>query len=442
MKMPWWFGLLLVVPAVSAAPQPADFALQLPIAAPAEAGLLRMTLPAAAYRAARRADLGDVRIFNAAGDPVPMARLPARGEAPPRRTVRPLVALPVPTAGVPESVVVSRSNGDGSLRVEVDAGAPARQGGYLLEVKDFDAPIDELELAWAAAAAFEAAVRVRASDDLKTWRTVARNTPVLAIGAGEARIVQDRVALPAVKARYLRVDWDGAAPAVTLQQATLVSLHPDGPPAREWLMLDGEADGRRIDYVSPGLFPVDAVRLVPTGDNDVVSAAVSSRPAVSARWQWRARTVGYRLQQAGATEEGAPTAIAPTRDPLWQVMADSPPGASAQPRLALGWVPETVVFVARGAGPYTLAVGHAAMPPAWLAPAQVVPGHGTPAAAEPAEAQVLASALPVGDVARDSAAWHSGRLWLLWAVLLAAVAVLGVMARGLWRELRAGEDET
>lgn len=444
MKLSPWLCLLVMAPAVAAPPAPADFALQLPIEAPVEAGLLQIALPAEAYRALRRSDLADVRIFNAAGEALPMARLPPQGDTQALRVERPLVAMPPVVVPGPDSVVVSRAGG--SVRVEVEGSAVvpgvARQNGYLLAVKDLEVPIDALVLAWSAPTPFEAAVRVRASDDLATWRTVARNVPVLAIGEGEARIVQDRVPLPGVKARYLRVDWDGAPPAVVLTQATLVSQRHVGRPAREWLTLAGQADGMRIDYVSPGLFPVDAVRLVPAVDNDVVSASVSSRPAVSARWQWRARTVGYRLQQqGGATEEGAPTGVALTRDPLWQVAADSAPGTAALPRLALGWVPETVVFVTRGVGPFTLAVGDANAQSAWLAPGQVVPGYGTEGAAVPARAQVLPALQPADAVARDSAPWHSGRLWLLWAVLLIAVAVLGAMARGLWREMRAGQDE-
>uniref|UniRef100_UPI002FDE40A9 DUF3999 family protein n=1 Tax=Denitromonas sp. TaxID=2734609 RepID=UPI002FDE40A9 len=202
--------------------------------------------------------------------------------------------------------------------------------------------------------------------------------------------------------------------------------------------LTGQADAKNIDFTSPGLFPVEALRLVPVSDSDVISASVASRPAVSGRWRWRARTVGYRLQQAGGLDEGEATAIAVTRDPLWRVTLDAE--ASTTPRLALGWTPESVAFVARGAGPYTLAVGHASAASAWQAPGQVVPGFGTDQAATLVSARVLLGEAPVAAAPREPAPWQAGSHWWLWGALLLGVGVLGAMARGLWREMAGAKD--
>ena len=438
---PWFWIALLVAPVALAEVGPQDFDVRLAIEAPADAGLVQMRLPADVYRAVRRADLGDIRVFNAAGEPVPMARLPRRTEAQERRLERPLVLVPGMTVSTTDSVVVDQVSASGSVRIEIGAGSAmpvtAAPRGYLLDVKDFDAAIDELTLIWPEPTPFEAAVTVRASDDLQTWRNVARRTPVLALGEGDARIVQDRIALSAVRARFLRVDWDGAPPAITLQRAALVSRSAAASIAREWVEVDGVRTGASVEYVSPGLFPVEALRLAPPGDNDVVSAVLSSRAVVSARWQWRGGTVGYRLRQGDGTLEGAPTPVALTRDPLWRASLAAEAGDGLAPRLQLGWVPEEVAFVARGAGPYILAAGHPSAPPAWLAPAQVVPGDGSASAATLQAGRVLTGAQPVSPPPRTPAPWQPGSHWLLWAALLAGVGVLGAMARGLWRDMRS-----
>lgn len=438
MKSVPWF-LMLAAPLALAAPGVEDFDVRLAIEAPAEASLLQLNLPADVYRAVRHADLRDVRIFNAAGEAVPMARLPRPTETQALRVERPLVALPARAAAVRDGVTVHAS-GAASVRVEVEGAAPVTTTalpGYLLEVKDFDATIDALTLVWPESTPFEAAVSVQASDDLQQWRTVAHRTALLSLGEGEARIVQDRVALPAVRARYLRIDWVGTPPPVSLQRAVLLN-HRRTAAAREWVVLSGQADGKIIDFTSPGLFPVDALRLVPVGDSDVISGRVASRAAVSSRWQWRARTVGYRLQQVGGVDEGEATTIAPTRDPLWRVTLDA--DAAVAPRLALGWTPESVAFVARGAGPYTLAVGHASAPSVWQAPGQVVPGVGTDRAAMLVSARVLSGEAPVAAAPREPAPWQAGSHWWLWGALLLGVGVLGAMARGLWREMGGAKD--
>lgn len=443
MKLLRWM-MLLVAPAALADVAPQDFAAHLRIEAPADAGLVQIRLPADVYRAVRRADLGDVRIFNGAGEPVPMARLPRRTETQEQRVERPLVAVPGLSANTADTVVVDKVSASGGVRIKIDAGsntpAVALPSGYLLDVKGFDAAIDELALIWPESTPFEAAVTVRASDDLQRWRNVARRTPVLALGEGDARIVQERIALPAVRARFLRVDWDGAPPAVSLERAALISRGAATAIAREWVEVDGARSGTTVEYVSTGLFPVEAVRLLPPADNDVVSAVLSSRASVSARWQWRGGTVGYRLRQPDGTLEGPPTPVALTRDPLWRATLAANADEGSVPRLQLGWVPEEIVFVARGAGPYTLAAGHASAPGVWLAPAQVVPGYGSDAAATLQAGRVLSGAQPVPPPPRTPAPWQPGSHWLLWGALLAGVGVLGAMARGLWRDMRSGAD--
>lgn len=428
----------LMLPALAcAAPAPEDFALRLTVEASAPASLLRVDLPEAVYRAVRRDDMADVRVFNAAGEALPMARLPRIGEARERSAERALVALPASTPIDGSEVVVTRKGTAPTMHVDIGATAArvAATPGYVIDTEGFDAAIDRIVVHWPGAPVFEAALQVQASDDLARWQTVVSRAPVLALGTGEARIEQARIDLPAVKARYLRLNWLDDPPAVALQRATLIHRTAPGV-TREWVTLDAQADGNRIAYVSPGLFPVDAVRLEPAGENDVQPATLYSRPAVSARWRWRGAVLGYRLTQDGTVAEAPAQTLSMTRDPLWRALLDASAPAATPPRLQLGWVPETVVFVARGAGPYTLAAGDDTAESVWRAPAQVVPGYGTVGAAAVSEARVLPAESVTQSAPRDSAPWQPGTHWWLWGALALGVVVLGAMARGLWRELR------
>ena len=75
MRLVLWFVGFCVTSAMASV-TPDDFSLRLPIKAPAQASLLKIKLPEHVYRASRRANLDDLRIFNASGEAVPMARLP------------------------------------------------------------------------------------------------------------------------------------------------------------------------------------------------------------------------------------------------------------------------------------------------------------------------------------------------------------------------------
>lgn len=445
MKLVAWLMIFLVAPA-TAAMSPDDFDLKLRIEVPSQAGLLRLKLPEDVYRAMRRVDLGDMRILNAAGETVPMARMPRETKEQDQRIELPLLPLPKVSASNGGKLTVSQERSGSNVRVEIDTqqGKPADEvvPGYLLEVKEFDVPINELILHWPEKIVFEAAVQISASDDLKNWRRVVRRVPVLAIGGVGSRILQDRVKLPAVKARYLRISWVGTAPNISLDKATLIHKKKSQAEERKWLAIDGKVKGNSIVYASPGLFPVDQIRLMPVDDSDVLPAILYSRRSVNKRWHWRIRTLGYRLRQNNGFAEGSPDTIPRTYDPLWRVDLDRGARSSSLPRLQLGWMPEEVVFVARGAGPYTLVVGSSSATPVWLAPRQVVPGFGTDKAAAVSSAYVVSGADPVKPVSRTAAPWQVESNWILWSALLLGVAVLGMMARGLWRDMRSDTSDS
>ena len=60
-------------PALGAPPAPDDYAQGMEISSPFGLPLVETTLPDAVYQTVTRADLGDIRVFNAEGRPVPHA---------------------------------------------------------------------------------------------------------------------------------------------------------------------------------------------------------------------------------------------------------------------------------------------------------------------------------------------------------------------------------
>jgi hypothetical protein len=105
----------------------------------------------------------------------------------------------------------------------------------------------------------------------------------------------------------------------------------------------------------------------------------------------------------------------------------------------ISWEPATLVFVAGGTPPYTLAVGRAKAVPAARAIGEVAPGF------TPDELRALQRATPgavreqvaaLADAARRASADNAAaqrRLMLLWGVLVLGVAVVAGMV---WRLLR------
>jgi hypothetical protein len=218
-------------------------------------------------------------------------------------------------------------------------------------------------------------VRVDASDDLVAWRTLVSDAPLIDLEADGRRLQRNSFDLPQVPARYLRLTWPADQPPLALigvsgQLADRVVAAPlQWAEATAVAVADHEGD---YEFDLAGLYPVERIELVLPELNTVVPAVVSARNAVQDPWHVMASEVVYRLRQ-GDTDVSSPAiVIAPTAARYWRVHVDPATGGlgAGMPKLRAGWLPQHVVFAARGSAPFMLAYGST-----WLARAQEHRGH-------------------------------------------------------------------
>lgn len=250
MKRPLAALLLAALPLLAhafAGKDPADYRTRWPLSVPAGASLVRLPLPAQVLTTLQTANASDMRIFNAQGQPVPMAldRSNAPAEPPPPIT---LPALPIhnDTPAGPQGQPRSASAAV-SLRIEQGAGhvlqlqvpppahapaasapgtAPAQAAsatpaddtpvqGFLLDARAVRPPLAALELDAHWPEGRTLTLRLQASTDLRHWQTL-----------GEATVYRHgsfstpaRIALPGTSlyGHYLHLDWQGLGPSQTVQ---------------------------------------------------------------------------------------------------------------------------------------------------------------------------------------------------------------------------------
>jgi hypothetical protein len=141
MRTPTLFAILLPSLALAASPDtPGDYAYGATVAVHGGDSHYRIVLPQAAYRGLQRADLGDLRIFNAAGEPVPYAFLVRQAEATAPAENRPVKLFPLygdAAKGLQGmSLQVERTNSGTVVRMTGDSAtrSPARKLlGYIVE---------------------------------------------------------------------------------------------------------------------------------------------------------------------------------------------------------------------------------------------------------------------------------------------------------------------
>ena len=461
-----FFALLLALAAAHAASAdtPASYAARWPLQLPADASVVRLPLPAEVLAQVQTSDLRDLRVFNAAGQSVPLAldRLaPAAAAAAQAPAPISLPVLPIlvasqatPAAATPGGMALRIEDGPAGRTVRLDvpeqpaASAPAAQtstlAGALVDAREQKAALQAIELDadWPAARPFT--FRLATSADLRQWQPLGEITAY----RGEDGAVTAPAHLDthgaSLQARYLRITWDAAAPgAVQLRQVRL--LPATGPVAPERVAVPltlpdaGKTrDPRVLEWRLPFAAPVAALDIRATEPATLIPVRVLARQQREQPWVPLARHVVFTLAQDGQTRRSPALELNQAAWREWRVEADpASPGFTAPLQITALLAPVQLVFVASGQPPFTLAAGRADAVDIQLPLASLLPGYEPGAQAKlPAAALAAASAPATAAVSTaPPGSQRDPRQWTLWAVLLAGVLVLGGMAWALLRQL-------
>ncbi|MGY4398769.1 hypothetical protein ACVWZA_003979 [Sphingomonas sp. UYAg733] len=421
---------------IAAAPAGSDkdsaaYRVRLAVTPAADAPAQRLTLPAEVLAVLQTADASDVRLFDASGRMLPIAR--AEADAPAERRDE-LKALPI--LGAPDALKVSgialSLDRDGRARVvRLDDAADDRTTGAvvlgaLLDARTIAGNTKSLTLEADLPAGQPITFTVAASGDLKTWRQIGEQviyrTPNAAF-AGTELTLSDAT----LERDYLRVTWRADSrllSPVTVRGATLRTrsgLADAG--ATIDATLPPISDVHVIDVALPFATPLSAITVVPAGDDLVVPVRILGRNDREQPWT----PLGE-----GVASKSAPGAIA-LNGPAFHTLrieADGKTaGFTASPTLRLTFASRALVFLVAGKPPFTLAAGRAGTADAYLPLESLTP---KPADKLPI-ATIAASTGPALSLAPVDDSGATGRKTMLWVILLVATALLAGMAWLLWK---------
>lgn len=417
----------------------------------------RVPLPAAVYASAGRRDLGDLRVLNARGEAVPYAFLPRGPASPPPVLTATARLFPVygREAQSIEGVKLDVVRGKTGTVIRLAEGAKTPRAGrkllgYLVEVGKDEKPIEAIVFEWRTANGFNGAAKVEWSDDLSRWYTLVHDAPILALEHAGERLERRRVELRGRKAQYLRVSFARVPEDFELRGVRLERQGERAEPERDWRRLAAAEASKAGEYRfdAGGRFPVDRVRFHLPQQNTVARVQLFTRDRDEQPWRALAVATVYRLQRDGATVNSSDVRVPSGADRQWLVRVDPRGGGlgAGGVALELGWIPDELVFAARGEAPFILAFGDSRARPEALPVASVVPGYKSDAelAAQRATIGEVTLARPSKGFLSDPGGWiraafetGDARTWLLWLVLGAGVLAVAWMALRLLRDLGA-----
>jgi hypothetical protein len=440
MKQPW--RAIVAVAALLTPPLSTgdanDFArgrvVQIDPASPAQ----RILLPQDVYEWSVGPDLGDVRVLNGSSDEVPYAlRRPSAAVDHSAWQPLPVFMLPRPGAGPTAQVRIEVAE-DGAV-VAVHGTAPAADAlrAHLIDTGTTDRGRLQLRLSWPDGNEdFVARLRVEASADLDRWQTVSGATTVAQLRAGEEAVRLDLVEAPGGSGRYLRlVQTDGASPL----RLTAVAgrLLENRPPERAWKRLAGGPIKGGYEFDTGGRFPVDRVRAGIDQDTYLVRARLSSRARPDDRWRDHGVHTFFRVAAQSTEAEADPAPVGAGTDRWWRLEWDD--ATTAEPWLAIGWIPHELLFLSQGEPPFLLAYGRGGVSGRSWPMADLLDRLGATLDANALSPASLEAPRLLGgpDRLRAPARAIDWQTILLWTLLCLGVALIGILA---FRLMRTGGE--
>ncbi|WP_459678881.1 DUF3999 domain-containing protein [Pseudomonas fluorescens] len=419
---------------------PADFTTHVPLAVNGNGPWYRLELPLAVQLSARQADLSDVRVFNAAGEPQAYALSRQSAQRTERRDVADVKWFPLYAADTRESVpnVLMKSTAEGTL-LEVRPSKAGQQvlRGWVLDASAIKAPLQQLSLDWRREQDGFQRFSIEASDDLQHWQSWG-DGQVARLSFADERVEQHDVSLPGQSARYLRLVWQGQ-PAPQLTSAKLVSASSSSLPLP--LVWSQPLSGARLKageytWQLPTGLPVERVRVELKQPNTLAPVTLAGRRDAHQAWQPLSNALLYRLTQNGQDVVQDELQLPGQAVAELKLQVDERGGGLGieAPALRFAVRATQLVFLARGEPPFTLALGNGSVKAANLPLSTLIPDYSAERLKTLGQATVTGAVVvkpsvvaPLPEVGGD---WKKLGLW---AVLLLGVAALGAMAYSLLR---------
>ena len=412
---------------------PAAYKVKLAVEPAGDGPVQRLILPAQALIAVQRKDLGDLRLFDGRGKPVPLAL--EAGNAETSATVN-LPGIPVmqynKDSAVPHILTIE-PDGTAYLRPMGRTVSPSDKPELVATIIDTRAiadPVSAITLDAELPLQQPITVTLSSGSDLLDWQPIAEKV-LFKGGQGGQMLGSSRIALDgqSLKGRYLQITW-GKASGFTIRGAAVTTGKSAPLPSPvvegQGLMLE---DAHRALFSVPFASPLSAIRLTESANDGVVPLRLYARNSAEEQWN---------LIAAGTLRQDPKGSLIDLGGASWRdyrIEADArSAGLSAAPKIELLLQPVELLAALNQSPPYVLALGSPGAEPAWFERHEIAPDD-TPGINNLPLARIDTSGTPPPQIRLepDIEGAFDLRKAALWAALVLGTLVLALAAIRLGR---------
>ncbi len=424
-----------------------DFAFGYVLKTDDQGAIYSVPLPHEVYAGTVMGDLEDIRVFNNEGQIVPHElRYPTfTSDQPKVRVAVPFFPLFSQTDQNDTELSMRIETGNNGEIINIKKNSEASTetpSAYLIDMKDAGAYPLSLNIQWTAGGTgILLPVILESSEDLISWRII-KNSTLADLVFMNNRLQHGEIELQHKSGRYLRLKPENKEDLPEITAIQTISSPESKEIERRWielpLVLKQEKNTTYLQTGIAGGLPVDSLTIVFSQPNSLLKARVASLDGQKS-WRYRGEGLFYLLTNNGNELRNEPLYIKRQNISALrlEIVEDGVGGALQSTKVQVGYVPQELLFIARGRGPFTLAYGNGSIEKSTLGNKGAFfrgltenEQHNLLRKAEVQEKVILGG--------KKQLEIPSPKPWkkiILWLVLLAGVATLAVMAWSLTRKM-------
>lgn len=442
--------------------QLADYPYRLPLLVAPQAGVVSLALAPEVYMNAKSADLADLRLFDADGKKIAFAlhqpEAPARIES----TTLDIKSFPLRGAAAKNGGNLAldiKTNTQGQVSSVKIKQAKGEQGAHALQALLLDLGLknalqppllDKIHLSLPSGMQeYAAQVWLAVSDDLQHWDTIAVADLRWLNNAQGERLVQDEIVFPQRRFRYARLSWNAGTPIEFGKIYANGEKQQRAAVAMDSLVLPPMAGKfpQDLSYPTAIAIPIEKISLIFDEQNVVLPVEIGNYRELpklqgEQKWEfqrWMAASF-YQIKQDGQLRQSGEINLPPNH--AAHLVLRRKADAIAKPHLKISWQSARLVFLTSGKAPYTLAFGRNDVSSIQSPLEEVAPGFQVDeikrfAPGKFGKLQTYRAPALAADLATEASKSAQQRRYLLWAVLLAGVAIMALLVMRLFKQMKS-----
>ncbi len=406
--------------------------------------LYQTKLPKAVYQYSKSDNLEDLTVMNAENEAVPHALVPynsIHAEQLVSEKSKPVVIFPMRQDSVNHMAITAiqldNHNNKTSIQMTSPKDASSLKTYYLFDLGKQHPPFKKLTLDWEGQLGKLITLDILTSDNLKDWQ-IAGEATLLKVTANNETILKNSVSFEQdINAQFMQIKPKNTTETFSLKSASLQFNQVEETELPiAWqditLMHREQTDKSvHIEFESDGRYPARYLNIQLPQQNTITNVSIHVRNAADKPWRSIKSASLYRLKKDGRSYTNKSIQIPKTTARYWRLSFSKKNGSIGQdnPALSLGWLADTLIWNARGLGPYHLQIGQNSKSTNAMNINDLLRPHGNLSVTE-----LPAATLKFVSSNQPFNAWEAAkdykRMWL-WAGLFLGVIALSHMAYSL-----------